>query len=610
MPLIVNGEGSLAASYRDRDLVHQFYEQPQEPTETTPLSPHKSDAFKLHRRIKMRRFCIACLVLAELCERFAFYCIIINLALFMDNFGWSMFASACGVLVYSCIAWFMCALGGLVADSRFGRYSTIVAGYFVYFIGAIALVAISVWMDNRKQQTEPDENLPILPWLAVVLLSIGIGEGAVKANLSTFSAEQLRGEPPNGSGKSLFNCFYWVANALSLCCLAGVGFIQQTRLEWSSGFTLGFAIPVGSLTCSAAAFLASSRYFVVKGPHGTGLRNFWLIVKQAWNKRHDKVEIREMAVGAQRHPNTRMNWLHKATVQFGGTFLNSEVHEARALGKSVLFCSALIPYWIIYSQLYSTYLLQGLHLMSTINQFVIPAAWMSLIEIAVVLLLVPLMERIVYPMLTQSNIYVPRLWRVAFGMLLIAGSSGMAGYVEISKAEYFLKNGYINQTTSCRVYKVVDGFSIFNQLPQYVLLGISEVFTSMSGLELVYAACPTTPQSVTAGLYNLMISIGGVFSVIILGITSYYDWYSLHIGDDTEYLQNNKTAYYYWLLSGIVLLGVFILVAIGYCHDIGLRQPHHHHHRQSSYTMETDRDSIADRRNLSSAEKRIYPEIS
>lgn len=59
---------------------------------------------------------------------------------------------------------------------------------------------------------------------------------------------------------------------------------------------------------------------------------------------------REMAVGTQRQPNTRMNWLDKATVQFGGTFLNSEVHEARAIGKSVLFCLALVPYWIIYSQ--------------------------------------------------------------------------------------------------------------------------------------------------------------------------------------------------------------------------------------------------------------------
>jgi len=290
MPLIVSGEGSLAASYKDRDLVRQFYDQsPQEPTETTPLNPH---ALKLHRRIKMRRFCITCLVLAELFERFAYYGIIINLGLFLDNFGWSMFASACGVLIYSSLAWFMCALGGILADSFFGRYSTIVAGYIVYFIGALLLVAISVWIDYRKHQTTPDENLPILPWLAAVLLSIAAGEGAVKANLSTFSAEQLQGEPPSGESKSLFNCFYWIANVIALCGLGGVSYVQQTHLPWSSGFTLGFAIPVISLTFSAVAFLCCCKYFIVEGPHGTGIRNVWLIVKQGWSKRNDKVEIR------------------------------------------------------------------------------------------------------------------------------------------------------------------------------------------------------------------------------------------------------------------------------------------------------------------------------
>jgi peptide/histidine transporter 3/4 len=294
MPLIVNGDGSLAASYKDRDLVHEFYTRSPEPTETTPLNPHvqKQDAIKLRRRIRMRRFCITCLVLAELCERFAYYGIVINLVLFLDNFGWSMFAVAGGVLVYSGIAWFMCALGGLVADSRYGRHSTIVAGFIVYFIGAILLVCISIWVDYRQRQLGPHDNLPILPWLAVVLLSIAAGEGAVKANLSTFSAEQLKGEPPNGTSKNLFNCFYWVANVFALFGLTGVTYIQQTRLKWSSGFTLGFAIPVISLTLAAASFLASSKYFVVDGPHGTGLRNVRLIFKQAWEKRNDNVEIR------------------------------------------------------------------------------------------------------------------------------------------------------------------------------------------------------------------------------------------------------------------------------------------------------------------------------
>lgn len=292
MPLIVNGDGSFGASSGDRD-VPELYNSP-EPTERTPLNPQapKHDAINQRRRIKMRRFCITCLVLAELCERFAYYGIIINLVLFLDNFGWSMFASAAGVLVYSGIAWFMCALNGLVADSRFGRHSMIVAGFIVYFLGSILLVFISIWVDNRQKELDPRDNFPILPLLAIVLVSIAAGEGAVKANLSTFSAEQLRGEPPNGTTKNLFNCFYWITNVLALFGLTGVTYIQQTRLPWSSGFTLGFAIPVISLTLAVASFLASSKYFVVDGPHGTGLRNIRLIYKQAWRKRKEKREIR------------------------------------------------------------------------------------------------------------------------------------------------------------------------------------------------------------------------------------------------------------------------------------------------------------------------------
>lgn len=68
--------------------------------------------------------------------------------------------------------------------------------------------------------------------------------------------------------------------------------------------------------------------------------------------------------------------------------------------------------------------------MSTLDsgEFIVPAAWMSLIETAIVLLMVPLMERVVYPKCTQYNIYVPRTWRVAFGMLLAAASTGMGRY--------------------------------------------------------------------------------------------------------------------------------------------------------------------------------------
>jgi len=37
-------------------------------------------------------------------------------------------------------------------------------------------------------------------------------------------------------------------------------------------------------------------------------------------------------------------------VNYGGTFLESEVNELRAMRKVVIFSFLLIPYWMIYTQ--------------------------------------------------------------------------------------------------------------------------------------------------------------------------------------------------------------------------------------------------------------------
>ena len=44
------------------------------------------------------------------------------------------------------------------------------------------------------------------------------------------------------------------------------------------------------------------------------------------------------------------DWLDVAMVNYGGTFLESEVNELRAMRKVVVLSFLLIPYWMIYSQ--------------------------------------------------------------------------------------------------------------------------------------------------------------------------------------------------------------------------------------------------------------------
>lgn len=301
MPLIV--KVNPAADYPNDSLLSPQQVDP-EYTETSPLLKEKIRAKHRHFReavtrrlrqsLRMRRLPVLMLILIEVFERFAYYGILINFALFLNKCcGWPLFVAVASAMAFSSVSWFMCAVCGVMADSRFGRYNTIVCGFLVYFIGAVILVVVAFLMG--RYYFHRGEGLIDEPWILMTLLvgflSVSAGEGAVKANLSAFGADQLKMDAPRPDYRTLFNCFYWMSNVISLLCLAGVTYIQQ--LKWNYAFTIGFGLPAFSLTLAYVSFLCCRKYFSVNRPLGTGIRNMWLIVKQAWSRRHAvRVETR------------------------------------------------------------------------------------------------------------------------------------------------------------------------------------------------------------------------------------------------------------------------------------------------------------------------------
>lgn len=61
-----------------------------------------------------------------------------------------------------------------------------------------------------------------------------------------------------------------------------------------------------------------------------------------------------------------------------------------------------------------------------------------------------------------------------------------AGYVEKEMTNSFFDAGSVNHTASGERYPVVRDYSIWWQIPQYTLMGMSEVFTSIPGKAVYY----------------------------------------------------------------------------------------------------------------------------
>ena len=109
-----------------------------------------------------------------------------------------------------------------------------------------------------------------------------------------------------------------------------------------------------------------------------------------------------------------------------------------------------------------------------------PAASLSLFEIFSLLIIIPFIDRLVYPGLRRLGFNFTPLRRIGVGLLFAAGSVLLAGIIEIVRKD-------VNETHETTKQ---DGFdtsvnastmSVFFQVPQYILLGTSEALVSVTG---------------------------------------------------------------------------------------------------------------------------------
>ena len=109
-----------------------------------------------------------------------------------------------------------------------------------------------------------------------------------------------------------------------------------------------------------------------------------------------------------------------------------------------------------------------------------PAASLSLADIFCVLSLIPFMDHVVYPFLRYCGIRFTPLKRIAVGMLFAAAAVVVAGVVEIARKREMEKGHFTSQTVFNKTLNA-SNLNVFSQVPQFVLVGASEVLICVAG---------------------------------------------------------------------------------------------------------------------------------
>ena len=112
--------------------------------------------------------------------------------------------------------------------------------------------------------------------------------------------------------------------------------------------------------------------------------------------------------------------------------------------------------------------------------FYFPVASLSLFNTLGVLILILIVDKALYPLLAKCGIHLSQLQRIGVGILFASASMLCAGGLELSRVDHcciWQKRGDNNTK--------VANISIFYQIPQYTLIGLSEVFTIITGTYIV-----------------------------------------------------------------------------------------------------------------------------
>ena len=90
------------------------------------------------------------------------------------------------------------------------------------------------------------------------------------------------------------------------------------------------------------------------------------------------------------------------------------------------------------------------------------------------------MDHVVYPLLQYCGLRFTPLRRIGVGMLLAAASVVVAGVIEMKRRNTW-KQGYFIDQLVFDENRTASSLNIFWQVPQFMLIGSSEVLTSITG---------------------------------------------------------------------------------------------------------------------------------
>ena len=392
--------------------------------------------------------------------------------------------------------YFFPLLGGWLADRFFGKYLTILWFSLIYCIGQGCL---SLFFDNRIG-------------FYIGLGLIAFGSGGIKPLVASFMGDQFDSRTKH-LAKIVFDAFYWIINLGS--------FAASLTMPWfiaELGPRIAFGIPGALMLISTVVLYLGRRQYIIIPPAPPDPHSFLQVMRSALLSPGESRAGLALAVfGVVAGLGAIALWpaglldpvpaLCLALVivfGFGGVGTARQLERARgahpdeavdgvrAVLRVLILFALITPFWSLFDQKASTWVIQADAMLKP-DWF--KPAQMQALNPALVMLLIPLNNLVVFPWLRRRGWEPTPLRRMTTGMVLTGVSWIIVGIMQLA----------IDRGTQ---------FSIWWQIAPYVFLTSGEVLVSATGLEFAYSQAPPAMKGVLMSFFNLTVTVGGLWVLL------------------------------------------------------------------------------------------------
>lgn len=388
--------------------------------------------------------------------------------------------------------YFFPLLGGWLADRFWGKYNTILWLSLVYCVGQGML---ALFVDNR---------LGFYTGLALIAL----GSGGIKPCVSAFVGDQFD-QTNKHRAKVVFDAFYWIINFGSFfASLLMPIFLKQL------GPAIAFGIPGALMFISTVVLWAGRKQYVMVPPTPPNPHSFLRVSRTAILSGAAGRVVAGLAVAAALASFglwPKFGFVIAACTAlvaligiggFGvwielegarGRHPDEAIEGVRGVLKVLVLFALVTPFWSLFDQKASTWVLQG-NAMTKPEWF--QSSQMQALNPALVMLLIPFNNLVLYPFLKRLGYEMTALRRMTMG-IAFAGLS----WIVIGMMQVMLDGG--------------TALAITWQVLPYALLTLGEVLVSATGLEFAYSQAPQSMKGALMSFWNLSVTVGNLWVLVV-----------------------------------------------------------------------------------------------